>query len=231
MTGEWFLGAASALWLGILTSISPCPLATNITAISYVGRRIGNPPQVFLAGTLYTLGRALTYAVLGTLLVSSVLSAPAISQFLQTYMNKLLGPLLILAGMFLLELLRVNIPGRSIGERMQQRVEDWGVWGAGVLGIVFALSFCPVSAALFFGSMIPLAIQNGSGVWFPSLYGVGTGLPVFVFALLVALGTRAIGKVFHRLDSVERWARRITGIILIVVGIYYCLKFIFGVSI
>jgi cytochrome c-type biogenesis protein len=225
----WFLGAASALWLGILTSISPCPLATNVVAISYVGRRVGNPRQVFLAGVLYTLGRSLTYLILGVLLVGSLLSAPSISQVLQKYIGKILGPLLILAGMLLLELLRVNIPGWNIGEKMQRQAEAWGIWGAGALGVVFALSFCPISAALFFGSLIPLAFEKGSCILLPSPYGVGTGLSVFAVAALIALGTHTVGKVLNQLALVERWARRVTGVVFIVVGIYYCLTHIFGI--
>jgi len=227
--GEWLLVGASALWLGILTSISPCPLATNVAAISFVGRRVGNPRQVLLAGLLYTLGRSLAYLVLGVLLVGSLLSVPRVSHVLQKYMNKILGPILILAGMFLLELLQVNLPGFSIGGGMQQRVEAWGVWGASALGVIFALSFCPVSAALFFGSLLPLAIKAESSVLLPSLYGIGTALPVFIFAILIVLGTRAVGKALDKLARIERWARRGTGIVFVGVGIYYCLAYIFGV--
>jgi cytochrome c-type biogenesis protein len=227
--GEWLLGTASALWLGILTSVSPCPLATNITAISYVGRRVKSPQQVFLAGVLYTLGRSLTYVVLGVLLVNSILSMPYVSNVLQKYMNKLLGPILILVGMFLLEMVRINLPGSGIGEGMQRRVEAWGIWGSAALGVIFALSFCPVSAALFFGSLVPLAIKGGSGVLLPSLYGVGTGLPVLIFAVLIALGAHAAGRAFNTLASIERWARRGTGVIFIIVGIYCSLTYIFGV--
>jgi cytochrome c-type biogenesis protein len=223
------LGIASALWLGILTSISPCPLATNIAAISFVGRRVGSPHQIFAAGLLYSLGRALTYLTLGSLLVSSLLSAPYISHFLQKYMNKILGPILILAGMALLELIHLGIKGSGVSEKMQEKVETGGLWGAVLLGIVFALSFCPVSAALFFGSLIPLAVKNGSGLLLPSLYGVGTGLPVLALAIFIALGARSIGAAFDRITQIEAWARRITGVIFIVVGIYYSLTYIFTV--
>jgi cytochrome c biogenesis protein CcdA len=227
--GDWFLAAGTALWLGILTSISPCPLATNIVAISFVGRRVGSPAGAFFSGLLYTLGRSLTYLVLGVLLVGSLLSVPQVSLVLQRVMAKALGPLLILVGMVLLDLLRVNLPARGLGARMQARVERWGAWGALVLGILFALSFCPLSAALFFGSLIPLAIQNGSRVLLPSLYGVGTALPVFAFALLIALGARSLAAVFDRLTQVERWARRVTGVVFIGVGIYFSLAYIFEV--
>jgi cytochrome c-type biogenesis protein len=227
--GSWLLVGVSALWLGILTSVSPCPLATNVAAISFVGRRVGRPRQVFLAGLLYTLGRSLAYLVLGVLLVSSLLSVPRLSQTLQTYMNKLLGPLMVLVGMFLLDMIKINLPSSGIGKGIQKRIEAWGVWGAGVLGIVFALSFCPVSAALFFGSLIPLAVDNGSSVLLPALYGVGTGLPVFVVAVLIASGAHAVGKALDNLALIGRWARQITGCIFLGVGIYYSLAYAFGI--
>ena len=223
------LGAASAFWLGILTSISPCPLATNIAAISFVGRRVGSPAKVLLAGLLYTAGRTLTYVVLGALLVSSLLSAPYLSHALQKYMNKALGPILILVGMVLLELIQINLPGSGAGEKMQKRVEALGMWGALLLGVVFALSFCPVSAALFFGSLLPIALRYESGVLLPSAYGVATGLPVLAFAILISLGAGRVAGAFGRVTAFEKWARLTTGAIFILVGVYYCLAHIFGV--
>jgi cytochrome c biogenesis protein CcdA len=227
---ELILGAASAFWLGILTSISPCPLATNIAAISFVGRRVGSPARVFLTGLLYTAGRTLTYLVLGVLLVSSLLSAPYFSHYLQKYMNKALGPILILVGMVLLELIRINFSGSGVSAKMQKRVDALGMWGALPLGVIFALSFCPVSAALFFGSLIPLALSRGSGVVLPSVYGVATGLPVLVFAVLIALGAKRVGEAYNKIVPIEKWTRRITGAVFILVGIYYCLTHIFGIQ-
>jgi sulfite exporter TauE/SafE len=221
------LGAGSALWLGILTSISPCPLATNIAAISFIGRRVDRPWHVFLTGLLYTLGRTLTYVALGALLVASVLSAPQVSHFLQKYMNQLLSPILILTGMVLLGLVSLRLPGTSGSAKLQQRAEAWGVWGAGLLGMVFALSFCPVSAALFFGSLIPLSIKYQSSLSLPSLYGVGTGLPVFVFAVLLALGAQSVGKAYAKFTQLELWGRRLTGGLFIGIGVYYSLAYIF----
>ena len=221
------LGVASALWLGILTSISPCPLATNIAAISFIGRRVGSTRHVLLSGLIYALGRMVTYLALGILLVASILSVPEVSNFLQKYMNKLLGPILILVGMFLLELIQVNFSGPGISKKMQQRVEKSGVWGAGVLGIVFALSFCPLSAALFFGSLIPLSLKHGSSVFLPSLYGIGTALPVLLFAILLTVGTQYVAMAFNKLTQIEWWAQRITGGVFVMVGIYYCLAYIF----
>lgn len=227
---EFLIGIASAFWLGILTSISPCPLATNIAAISFVGRRVGSPAKVFLSGLLYTAGRTLTYAVLGVLLVSSLLSAPYISHVLQKYMNKALGPILIIVGMVLVELIQINFSGSSVSEKMQKRVEALGMWGALLLGVVFALSFCPVSAAFFFGSLLPLALRCESAMTLPSAYGVATGLPVLMFAVFIALGAKRVGKAYNMLVPFEKWARRITGGIFIIVGIYYCLTHIFNIS-
>jgi len=226
---EGFLPAATALWLGILTSISPCPLATNVAAISFVGRQLGSPREVLWTGVVYTLGRMVTYVVLGIILVASVASVPLVSQLLQKYMNKILGPILILVGMFLLEMLTLSIASPGLSEKMQYRIATWGVGGAGLLGIVFALSFCPVSAALFFGSLLPLAVKYESSVLLPSLYGVATGLPVLLFAVLVALGAQSLGRVFNKLSRIEWWARRITGAVFVVVGVYYSLTFIFGI--
>jgi cytochrome c biogenesis protein CcdA len=231
MMNGFFLGASSALYLGILTSISPCPLTTNIAAISYIGRRLESPRQVFLSGFLYTLGRTITYLVLGVLIVASVFSMPVVSHFLEKYMNRALGPILILAGMFLLGLLSFGSSRPAVSEQMQRRVESGGIWGAGLLGILFALSFCPTSAALFFGSLIPLAIKYQSSYALPTIYGIGTGLPVLVFAVLIALGVRWIGIVFSKLTVIDRWARRITGVAFIVVGVLYALTYIFGIPV
>ena len=222
---------ASAFWLGILTSISPCPLATNIAAISYVGRRVSSPQRVFLSGLLYTLGRSLVYVVLGVVLVYSLMAAPALSHALQKYMNKALGPILILVGMVLVELIQFRFGGGGISEQMQRRVDRLDMFGALVLGILFALSFCPISAALFFVNLIALAVKTESAVLIPSVYGAATGLPVLLFALLLAFGARGIGKVYSRLGAFELWARRITGAVFILVGIYYCLTQIFGLLI
>ncbi len=229
MTG-FLLGIASAFWLGILTSISPCPLATNIAAISYAGRRVGSPGKVLVSGLLYTAGRMLAYLVLGVLLVSSLLSAPHISNLLQKYMNKGLGPILIITGMILTGLINIDLSGPGAGDKIQRRVDAMGMWGALLLGIIFALSFCPVSAALFFGSLLPLALQNRSGVILPAVYGAATGLPVLVFAVLVSLGAKRVADAYNRIVPFERWARLATGTIFILVGIYYCLTHIFGIQ-
>lgn len=227
---EFFIAIASAFWLGILTSISPCPLATNIVAISFLSRNVENPAKVFLSGLLYTVGRTVTYMVLGMLLVTSLLSAPYLSHILQKYMNKALGLVLILVGMVLLGLINIKFSGTGVNRSMQQRVEKMGLWGALFLGIIFALSFCPVSAALFFGSLLPAAIRYESAVILPLAYGVATGLPVFIFAIIIAVSAKHIGQIFNIISVFEKWARYVTGTIFILVGVYYCLINIFGLQ-
>lgn len=223
------VATGTALWLGLLTSISPCPLATNIAAISYISKDLGDARRVFATGALYTAGRALTYLALAALLVASILSIPQLSNFLQTYMNKLLGPILILVGMFLLGLLQFNFSTSVAGGALEERFQSWGLWGAALLGMLFALSFCPVSAALFFGSLVPLAVQHKATLSLPALYGIGTGLPVLAFAILIASGAQSVSKAFNRLVLVERWARMVTGVVFVGVGIYSSLVHIFRV--
>ena len=161
--------------------------------------------------------------------MTSLLSAPVLSNFLQNSMNKLLGPILIVVGMFLLELISFQLAGGGIGEKTQKRAEAMGIWGAAFLGFLFALSFCPVSAALFFGSLVPLSVQYESQFLIPFLYGIGTGLPVLVFAVIIATGVGTIGKVFDRMTQIEVWGRRITGTVFILVGVYLSLVHIFKV--
>jgi len=227
---EAVIGAGSAVWLGLLTSISPCPLATNVAAISYLGRRLDNPRHVLGGGLMYTAGRTVAYVTLGFILVVGLLSMPEASWFLQRHMNRILGPVLLVAGVLLLELARPVLPGMGRqGERLRQRLESKGIWGALPLGALFALSFCAVSAALFFGSLVPLAVRFDSPVLLPGLYGAGTALPVVGFAVLIAFGTRFVAQAFNRLAVAERWARRLTGLVFLGVGIYMTIIYTVGV--
>ena len=210
-----------AVWFGILTSISPCPLATNITAISFIGRRVDRASHVLLSGLLYTAGRMATYTVLGIILVSSTQLVPPVANFLQKYMVYLLGPALIIIGILLLDIFRIHFGSNGIlWEGLQKRIEQTGMWGALLMGIIFALSFCPVSAALFFGSLFSLAIKHQSMVVLPSVYGIGTAIPVLIFAFIIAFSANIIGRVFNALTVFEKWARNATGIIFILAGLY-----------
>lgn len=242
---------AAALYLGVLTSISPCPLATNIAAISYIGRKVDKPRQVLYAGLLYTIGRCLLYLVLAALLTMTALSIPAVSIFLQKYMHLALGPVFLLMGIFLTGLVTATSSGTLVTEGMQKRVDALGIWGAFLLGVLFALSFCPTSAAWFFGLLaltmgsesgaitgyleqvgvaLPEASLPGDTFVLPLVYGVGTAMPVLVVAILLAYSAKLLGKAFNVLSKVELWARMITGAIFILVGIWFSLQYVFQVS-
>jgi cytochrome c biogenesis protein CcdA len=218
---ELLLALGTAFWLGILTSISPCPLATNIAAVSFLSKKIAHPGKVFVSGIAYSLGRMMAYAVLGFFIISSLLSIPLTANFLQKYMNRALGLILILTGFILLDVIKIKIPGLSISEKHQTKLSDSGIFGSFLLGFIFALSFCPVSAGLFFGSLIPLALNNSFGASLLFIYGIGTGLPVLVFAFAIALGVTSLSRWFHWLAKSEIYIRRITGLIFILIGLYY----------
>jgi cytochrome c-type biogenesis protein len=227
---EVLAATGTALWLGILTSISPCPLASNVAAVSFVGRHVASPRRAVVAGISYTLGRALTYVLVAALVVSSILSIPSVSLFLQARMSQILGPLLIVIGVIMLGWVKMPVWSKNWGETIQKRAKHGGIGGAGMLGMLFALSFCPVSAGLFFGALIPLAIGANSRIVLPALYGVGTGLPVVAFAVLFALGAHSVGRAFRVLTTVDRAARPATGIVFILAGAYLTATRILGLA-
>ena len=226
---SFFAAATGAFWLGVLTSVSPCPLASNIAAISYLGKNPGSSARITAACGLYTLGRILSYVLLGILILTALLSLPELSQFLQKYVNRALGPVLILVGMILCDLLAFPCGGAGLDERTTKRIATSGLYGSFLLGAALAFAFCPVSAALYFGSLIPLSFNHNSIFLLPSLYGLGTALPVIGLAILVSLGTTYVGRAYRTVAAFEKWARIFTGIILILVGIYYSLVYIFHV--
>jgi cytochrome c biogenesis protein CcdA len=198
-----------------------------VAAISFLSKKITHPALVFISGLAYTLGRMVSYAVLGWIIISSLLSVPQVAQFLQKYMGKALGPLLILTGLILLELITIRLPGMSLSQKQHNKLAESGAGGAFLLGFIFALAFCPISAALYFGSLIPLAINSKSGIVLPFIYGIGTGLPVLVFAVAIALGATSLSRWFHRITRLEYYTRKITGAIFIMVGLYYTGIYIF----
>jgi len=211
----------TAFWLGILTSISPCPLATNVAAVTFISKKIAHPKFVFISGLFYSIGRMLAYSVVGFVVVRSFIGIPTTANFLQKYMNMALGPILILIGVFLIDVVKFNIKSISISKDKFEKLSNSGIIGSFVLGFIFALSFCPVSAALFFGSLIPLSLSSNIGVVLPFVYGFATGLPVLAFAVLTALGVKAVGLWINKVSKLELYARRVTGVVFIIVGVYY----------
>lgn len=227
------LPMVSAVWFGILTSISPCPLATNIAATTFIGRQISTRFGTLVAGAAYTSGRAMAYILVCAVIVAGLFSIPGISMFLQQYMNKLLGPLLIVVGLLVFEIIPLRLPAFGSGSgdsNLMRRLSNGGAIGAIFLGFIFALSFCPVSAALFFGSVVPLALKFESGIWLPFWYGVGTALPVIGFAFLLAFSARFAAHFIKSLTWIERYLRRLTACVFIGIGIYFTLSYTLGID-
>jgi len=211
----------SALLLGLITAISPCPLATNIAALAYVSRRATERRYAVITGTLYTLGRMFSYSIVGVLIIVAGLEIPGVATFLQDFGEQILGPLLIVIGVIMLIANRLSFSlggGRlsSIGERVANR----GMIGGFLLGALFALAFCPYSAVLFFGVLIPLALKSTGGVTLPAVYAIGTGLPVLVFGVLISLGVARISTWLNAVTRAEKIIRVAVSVIFIGVGIY-----------
>ncbi|MCB1047964.1 MAG: sulfite exporter TauE/SafE family protein [Calditrichaeota bacterium] len=208
-----------ALWLGLLTALSPCPLASNLAAIAWLGRD-ARPLRVLAGGLFYAAGRCLAYVALGVLLAWGLLSAPGLSGWLQRVLAPLLGPILLLVGMILLGWITLPVLGSGLNtERWERRRQFWGLWSALPMGVLFALAFCPLSAALFFGSLLPLSMSSGQSLLVPVIYGAGTALPVALFALVMAFGARRLGGIFTQAGRLERAMRLGTGVFLIGLGL------------
>jgi len=211
----------AALLLGLLTAISPCPLATNIAALSYVSKKLDSRRYTVLASVLYTAGRMVAYTLIGVLLILIGLSASRVSLFFQDYADKILGPLLIFFGLVMLDVIKFSIFKGRITSAIQERIGDRGLVSSFLLGILFALAFCPYSAILFFGMLIPIALESAGGITFPAIYGLGTGLPVILFAVALSLGVAELGKHMARIQKFEKYFRWFAGVVFMGVGIYY----------
>ena len=213
----------TAFLLGLMTAISPCPLATNITAIGFISKDIEDRKKVFINGLVYTLGRAISYTLLGLLFFFSV-GQFELSGFFQTWGEKILGPLLIIIGLFMMGWLKLSIPGMgSMAEKMEEKSKS-GFWGVLLLGVVFALAFCPYSGVLYFGMLIPMTISSPSGLYLPIIFAIGTGIPVIIFAWIIAFSVGKLGGIYKKIKSFEYWFRRVVAILFIGVGVYYVVR-------
>lgn len=216
----------SAFILGLMTSISPCPLATNITAIGFLSKDLKSQRKVFFNGLIYTLGRAISYTAIGLIFFFGA-SQFKFAGFIQEWGEKLLDPLLIIIGLFMLGVLNLKIPGLgSLTESMEKRSNS-GFWGVLLLGVVFALAFCPYSGVLYFGMLIPMTISSASGLYLPLFFAIGTGIPVIIFAWLIAFSIGSIGNVYNKIKTFELWFRRIIAVLFVAVGIYYVIAIYF----
>jgi cytochrome c biogenesis protein CcdA len=208
----------TAFILGLMTAISPCPLATNITAIGFISKDMESQRRVFVNGLIYTMGRGVSYALIGLLFFFGAAHFQ-LGDTLQVWGEKIIGPLLILIGLMMLGIINIKIPGLgSITDKMQDQ-SGKGFWGVLLLGIVFALAFCPYSGVLYFGMLIPMTVSSVSGLYLPIIFALGTGIPVILFAWLIAFSVGSIGTMYHRLKTFEFWFRRVVALLFMGVGI------------
>ena len=210
----------TAMVLGLMTAISPCPLATNISAIGFISRDIENRKRVFINGLVYTLGRAISYTALAVLLFFGA-SKVNISMLFQGWGEKLIGPLLIVIGLFMLDILKIKFPALS---KLTEKIGEKGkgsYWSTLLLGMAFALAFCPYSGVLYFAMLIPMTISSASGLYLPVIFAIATGLPVILFAWLLAFAVGNVGKLYNHIKTFELWFRRVIAVLFILVGVYY----------
>jgi len=212
-----------AFLLGVLTSISPCPLATNIAAIAYISRDIKDPRHTPLSGLAYTLGRIFTYSILGAGILVIGMNVIDLSLAVQSIHGEILGIIMILAGLFMMGIIpfNFNFSNGRITEKLSRKAADYGLLGAFFIGMLFALAFCPYSAVLFFSGLIPLGLASESGVLLPAFYGLGTGIPVIIFSLLFYLGAQELNRHVQNVYKFEKVLRKAIGVVFVVIGLYY----------
>ena len=213
----------TAFVLGLMTAVSPCPLATNITAVGFISRDIENRNRVFYNGLFYTLGRAITYTIIPLIILLGA-DQFSFSGFFQRYGEKFLGPVLIVIGLFMLNIIRINLPAvKGFTSRMQAK-KSWSYLDAILLGLLFALAFCPYSGVIYFGMLIPMTVSSATGLYLPVVFALATGIPVIILAWFLAYAVSGIGGVYNKIKIFELWFRRLIAVLFIGVGIYYLIR-------
>jgi len=215
----------AAFFIGLMTALSPCPLATNITAIAYISKKINNGKRTLLTGFVYTLGRMFTYVLLASLIVYIGVNVQGISLFLQKYGERIIGPLLIFIGLIMLNI--IKFPSLKSGEKInkiKEKLSEKGYIGSFLLGVLFAFAFCPFSAVLFFGMLIPLALKYSDAFLIPSIFSFATGLPVIIFAFILTLSVSKLGKIMGKVQIFEKYMGYVIATVFFIVGIYYTYK-------
>ncbi len=213
----------TAFLLGLMTAISPCPLATNITAVGFISKDLENKNKVFINGLIYTLGRTVAYTVLAIILMYSA-DQFALKNWFQIYGEKFIGPVLLIIGFVMLDLIKFNLPGIS---NLSKRIEKKGLvnyWDVFLLGLIFALAFCPYSGVLFFGMLMPLVISSPEGFTLAISFAIATGIPVILFAWLLAYTVSGVGSVYNKVKVFEKWFRKVIAVLFILIGIYYIIE-------
>lgn len=215
----------TALLLGFVNAVSHCLLATNIAAICYISKDIENKKRIFLNGVFYTLGRTVTYTTLAILLTAILRRGTDIG-FIQTFVShygdKLMGPLFLLIGIGLLFSHKINLPGLNfhLNKQIESKAQN-GYKGSFLLGLILALFFCPTSAFIFFGILIPLATASDTGVLLPILFAIATGIPVIIATWVLAFSYQQINRFYDHIQLTGQWVKKIVSFLLILIGLYF----------
>ena len=210
-----------AFALGLLTAIAPCPLATNITATAFIAKTINAKKKVIFSGILYTLGRLVSYTTLAAIVYFGA-SKFHLAKFFQGNGEKYIGFLMIFIGLLMLNVIKLNIfKGVSVSEKLTEKFKTKGLLGSFVLGVLFALAFCPYSGALYFGVLLPMTIASPETLLLPISFSIGTGVPVIFFAFIIAFSLEKLGIYFNAITKFEKWMRIFAGLIFILTGLYY----------
>lgn len=214
----------TAFLLGLLTALSPCPLATNIAAIGFIGKNIENKKQIFINGLLYTLGRVLSYTILGIMLIMILKKGSSmfgVQKTIGVWGELIIGPLLLIIGIFMLWGNKLNLPKFGFSGNPEGLAQK-GSWGALLIGILFALAFCPTSGVFYFGMLIPMSATSAGGYLLPVIFAVATAIPVLAVAWILAFSVQQISSFYGTMQKVQKWMNIAVGVIFIIIGIYYC---------
>ena len=213
---QWTL--LTAFVLGLLVALHPCPMATNIAAMGYIGKDIDNRRQVFLDGIRYTLGRIVSYSVLGAVIIALIRGGVQLLDFgelMSEWGERVLGPLLIIIGLYLLynDLLHHHdhVPHLPFGGRKSS---------AFVLGLIFALAFCPESGVVYFGMLIPMAVESDYAYLLPVSFAIGTGVPVVIMAWVFAYSISRFSRLNKGMLLLKAWLTRIIAVLFILAGVF-----------
>lgn len=221
--------AFTAFLLGLLTAVSPCPLATNIAAIGFISKDIEYRRRIFYNGLLYTTGRIVAYTVLGIILLTVLkegASVFGIQKNISKWGELIIGPLLLLIGAFMLFGNSLKLPSFGFNGKGEGLAKKGGL-GAFLLGILFALAFCPSSGIFYFGMLIPMSVTATAGWLLPVLYAVATAIPVLIVAWILAFSVQHIGEFYGKMQTIQKWLNLTVGILFIIIGIYYCFTMYF----
>ena len=215
-----------ALLLGVLTAISPCPLATNITATAYISKTLTGKKKVLFSGLLYTLGLAFSYTTIALIIIFGA-SKFHVAKFFQGNGEKFVGPIMLIIGLIMLNVIKFNFLGKSnFTERLQEKFKNKGLLGSLLLGVLFAMAFCPYSGAMYFGVLIPMSIKSSIGFALPFFYAIGAGSLVLFFTFLIAFSMQKVGIYFNAIQRIEKVMRVIAGLLFVLTGLYYILIYL-----